>query len=50
VLNDRKEELLYNKIFIQTLGRQIFEMVMNKNKFKESVEEIIELVFLRKKL
>ena len=44
----RKEEFIHKKGFIETLSRQIFEMILNKNRHRERIYEIIELIYLRK--
>lgn len=49
VRSERKVEFSITKEFIQTLSKQVLEMLKNQNRHGESLDEIIEIVFLRKK-
>ena len=49
VRSERKDEFSINKEFIQIVSKQVLEMLHNRNRHRESLDEIIEIVFLRKK-
>ena len=49
-LADKKEDFYHTKGFLETISKKVLEMILTKNTHKENIEEIIELIFLRKNL